>query len=83
MILSLAVHNMISYHFLADHRFIPRDKDLLDVLETWDAPLGALARRFYGAATLAEALAAAEQIADRTIATRGFFEWESSPIAVV
>jgi len=79
MILGLAVHDMLRYHFLAAHRFIPRDKDLLDVLETWDAPLGALARRFYGAATIEVALAAAEQIADRTIATRGFFEWESTP----
>ncbi len=78
MILGLAVHQMISYHFLAAHRFIPRDKDLLTVLETWDAPLAGLARRFYGAATPAEALTTAEQIADHTIATRGFFEWEST-----
>ncbi|OQA95464.1 MAG: hypothetical protein BWY25_02427 [Chloroflexi bacterium ADurb.Bin222] len=79
MILGLAVHQMISYHFLAAHRFVPRDKDLLDVLATWDAPLADLARRFYAAATLEAALAAAEQIADRTIAVRGFFEWESPP----
>ena len=78
MILGLAVYAMLRYHFLADHRFIPRDKDLLDVLKTWDAPVADLARRFYGAATLEEALATAEQIADRTIATRGFFEWEST-----
>jgi predicted nucleotidyltransferase len=82
MILGLAVHDMIQYHFLADHRFVPRDKDLLDALATWDITLGALVRRFYSAATLEEALAAAEQIADRTIATRGFFEWESTPEAV-
>lgn len=79
MILGLAVHQMISYHFLAAHRFVPRDKDLLAVLETWDTPLANLARRFYGAVTLEEALAAAEQIVDRTIAARGFFEWESTP----
>jgi predicted nucleotidyltransferase len=82
MILSLAIHDMLRYHFIAARRFIPRDKDLLDVLETWDAPLGLLVRRFYGATALEEALAAAEQIADRTIATRGFFEWESTPEAV-
>lgn len=82
MILSLAVHQMISYHFLAAHRFVPRDKDLLDALEHWDAPLADLARCFYGATTLEVALAAAEQIADRTIATHGFFEWESTPETV-
>lgn len=82
MILGLAVHDMLLYHFLAGHRFVPRDKDLLEALQTWDAPLGALVRHFYGAATLEEALAAAEQIADRTIATRGFFEWESTLLAV-
>ena len=82
MILGLAVHAMLRYHFLADHRFVPRDKDLLAVLEAWDAPLGALVRCFYGAVTLEEALDAAEQIADRTIATHGFFEWESKPEAV-
>jgi len=79
MILGLAVYQMLHYHFLAARRFLPRDKDLVDVLASWDAPLGDLARRFYGAATLEEALALAEQIADRTIATRGFFEWESTP----
>jgi len=79
MILGLAVHQMISYHFLAAHRFVPRDKDLLDVLATWAAPLADLARQFFAATTLEAALAAAEQIADRTIATRGFFEWESTP----
>ncbi len=79
MILSLAVCEMVHYHFRAAHRFVPRDKDLLDVLETWDAALGALVRRFYGAATIAETLSLAEQIADRTIETRGFFEWESTP----
>lgn len=83
MILGLAVHDMVQYHFLANHRFLPRDKDLLDVLEAWDATLGALVRRFYGAATIAEALALAEHIADGTIATRGFFEWESTPEAVI
>ncbi len=83
MILGQAVHEMVCYHFLADHRFIPRDKDLLDVLETWDAALGALVCRFYGAATMAEALSLAEQIADRTIAARGFFAWESTPNTVI
>lgn len=82
MILGQAVHEMVCYHFLADHRFVPRDKDLLEILETRDAALGALVRRFYGAATIAEALSLAEQIADRTIETRGFFEWESTPETV-
>lgn len=82
MILGLAVHEMLGYYFLAAHRFVPRDKDLLDVLATWDAPLADLACRFYAAPTLEAALAAAEQIADRTIATHGFFEWESTSEAV-
>jgi predicted nucleotidyltransferase len=83
MILGLAIYQMLHYHFLSAHHFMPRDKDLLDVLETWDAALCIFVRRFYAATTLEEALAAAEQIADRTIATRGFFEWESTPATVV
>jgi len=79
MILHGTVREMLRYRFLIANRAIPRDKDLLRDLETLDAPLGALARAFYGGATFAGRRALAEQIADRVIETRGFFEWESDP----
>lgn len=79
MILHVAVREMLRYRFLSANRPIPRDKDLLRDLETLAAPLGALARAFYGAETFAGRRVLAGQIADAVIETRGFFEWESDP----
>lgn len=76
MILAGAVHEMLRYSFLAANRYIPREKDLLAAL---DPDLAALAREFYGAGEIGARLALAQQIADRTIQTDGFFEWESEP----
>lgn len=83
MILDLAVHDMVRYRFLAANRYIPRAKDLLDALNDLDETLSDLVRRFYAAATMEACLSLAEQIADNTIHTRGFFEWESTPAEVI
>jgi predicted nucleotidyltransferase len=77
--LAQAVFAMLQYHFEADGHFIPRTKELLTQLDAYDPPLAALARRFYSSGDYTTRLAAAEQIADRTVAVRGFFEWESEP----
>lgn len=77
LILGQAVYGMLHYRFWAANRYLPRDKDLLAALDALDSDLGALARAFYGASTLAEELALADQIADLTIQARGFFAWDS------
>lgn len=82
MILNLVVCDMLRYHFLRENQAIPRDKDLLKTLQSQAAPLAELARRFLNAASLDEALALAHSIADHTIETYGFFEWESEPETV-
>lgn len=79
MILSGAVSDLLRYAFLAANRPIPRDKDLLAAASRLDPDLGRLAGDFYRAAEIADRVALAGQIADRTIQTRGFFEWESTP----
>ncbi len=79
MILSSAVHELLRYAFLAANRPIPRDKDLLAAAGELDPELGRLARDFYSAADITDRIALAGLIADRTIQTRGFFEWESTP----
>lgn len=79
LLLAQAVTAMLHFHFRAAGLFIPRAKDLLRVLSELDPELGAEAVRFFTAAAFAERLAAAEAVADRTIGTRGFFEWESPP----
>ena len=56
---------------------IPRGKDLLARVEAHDPALAALARRAFSDAPFGERRAAADQIADRTIGARGFFEWGS------
>jgi predicted nucleotidyltransferase len=79
MILGLAVYAMLHYAFLKANRYIPRDKDLLERLTSLSTDLASLARAFYGTASLEERLSLAAQIAERTIETQGFFEWESGP----
>jgi hypothetical protein len=61
---------------------VPRGKDLLARVESHDRALGVLARRVFSDAALSERRAAAAQVADRTIGTRGFFEWDSGFEAV-
>jgi hypothetical protein len=79
MILGLAVHDMLTYYFLEMEHYVPRDKDLFEGVEKLDATLAGLSRAFFGAHEIESRLALAEQIADRTIETHGFFEWESTP----
>jgi hypothetical protein len=77
MIAHLAVYRMLHYTFRKRGLFIPRDKDLLKRIQEQDAELGELVARFYRSGDAAEKLALAGEIADRTIETRGFFEWET------
>jgi len=77
--LAQAVFAMLQYHFEANGYFIPRTKELLSQLDNLDPPLAVLAREFYSSSNFTSSLAAAEQIADRTVQVRGFFEWESEP----
>lgn len=79
MMLGDAVHGMLHVRFWRAGAFVPRDKDLLAALLALDPACGVLAQQFYAAATLAEQLPLAEQIAARTINASGFFPWESPP----
>jgi len=79
LILGLAVPAMLHYAFLKANRYIPRDKDLLERLTALNPDLASLARTFYGTALPEERLLLAAQIAEYTIETQGFFEWESKP----
>jgi predicted nucleotidyltransferase len=79
MIMSVAVHAMLRYAFYATNRYLPREKDLLLALEDLDPHLAHLGRAFYRTPSLQERVALAEEIADRTLGVRGFFEWESLP----
>ena len=77
MIAGQAVFAMLQFYFRRQGICIPRDKDLLKRLDAQDQELGALARAFYAADNVEAKLQTAALIADKTIQTRGFFEWES------
>jgi predicted nucleotidyltransferase len=83
-LLAQAVPPMLHFAFRRAGHFIPRNKDLFAALNALDPELGALARRFYAAASTDDRLRIAGEIADRTIGARGFFEWESrqEPLSV-
>jgi hypothetical protein len=79
MILGQAVYAMLGFYFLKNNRFLPRDKDLLEKLESLDTGLAHMSRTFYGSSSFEERLTLARDIAKATIETQGFFEWESDP----
>lgn len=76
-ILNAAVGDMLDYALFANQRSVPRAKAYMGELAKRDPELGELARRYFLAHDVAEHFASAEQIAARTIAETGFFEWES------
>jgi hypothetical protein len=79
MILSEAVHAMLMYAFRAAGRHIPRQKDLLDDLNSLDPGLGAMARDFYSQTDFSSRLTLASRISAQALQVQGFFEWESKP----
>lgn len=79
MLLSDAVLGMLEYFCKAERGRIPRRKELLAELATIEPTIADLATKFFRANTAAERSDLALQIADRSIATRGFFSWDSGP----
>jgi hypothetical protein len=77
MLLNLVVYEMLHYYFLKQRLFMPRDKDLLKAVSQHHPVLGQISRDFYQAEKLDQRLTFAQQIADITIETRGFFEWQT------
>jgi hypothetical protein len=77
LLLGQAIPAMVEYAFLKANRHQPRHKELLPGAAELDSVLGADLQTFYTAATFEARLATAKRIADRTIAVRGFFEWET------
>jgi predicted nucleotidyltransferase len=79
MLLERAVNQMIEYFYRYGGHFLPRVKETLSRLNDIDPQTGQLARQFFSAASLEQRLALAAELAERTIAVNGFFEWESEP----
>ena len=77
MILDKAVLSMLEHHFLKKCLYQPRFKDIIKELIKLEPELGRLAEEFYLTGNLREKITIAEKIADRTIETRGFFEWDT------
>jgi len=79
LFLGNAVSEMLRYFFLASHRYLPRNKDILRTVDELSPELGSLARQFFLVVEYPERQRLAEAIADRTIGVHGFFEWEGIP----
>jgi hypothetical protein len=79
MLLNLVVYDMLHYYFLKRKQFIPRDKDLLRKVHEQEPNLGQACHDFYSTEVLGQRLDIARKIADLTIETQGFFEWQSQP----
>ncbi len=77
-----AVMAMIRYSLRVKRGTVPGNKSLLVEIEREDAKAGALARRFFTAATIEERAASARELADCTVGARGFFAWESEEVRV-
>jgi hypothetical protein len=77
LILHDAVRLMLDYTFLAANRPLPRAKTRLAALAELSPALGEATRAYYLANGSSACFALAAAIADQTIHTSGFFEWES------
>lgn len=65
--------------FLREGRWRPREKVLLEELDTLDAELGALVRRALNTTSIAEQIELATPVIERAVGATGFFEWETAP----
>src|SRR5215471_15830502 len=77
MLASDAVRQMLHFVFLKAGRFIPRDKDVLDVLRTMEPALATKAQLFFDSVNCGERIQLANELADHILGVRGFFEWNS------
>jgi hypothetical protein len=77
MILSESVLAMLEYLCKVERGQIPRRKDLLAQIAAEYPDLAARVAEFFEAGHIADRARLAAAIADRTIETRGFFEWDS------
>lgn len=78
-----ALHRMLHYYFLAQNRFIPRDKDLLATIAQDDPDLAHQARELLGAPDVDTQQRAGAVIARHILGADRFFEWESTPEDVI
>ncbi|MEO1290245.1 MAG: hypothetical protein AAFV93_21040 [Chloroflexota bacterium] len=72
-----AITGMLTYQFKKLDKWIPRHKDLLAVLRRDDPNLAQLVE-LYQTAPIDDRFTIAGTIADYTLGTQGFFEWESN-----
>jgi len=82
MLASEAVRQMLYFAFMKAGQFIPRDKDLLNAFESMDSRIASQVQLFFESANCKERLRLANEIADRILEVRGFFEWSSEPETV-
>ena len=83
MLVAEAVRQMLQYAFLKAGRFIPRDKDILDALRNMDSDLAGKVQLFFESTDWTGRLYLANELADRILQVRGFFEWSSEPEEVL
>jgi hypothetical protein len=69
---------MLKYHFKKQGKFVPRHKALLDALRVDEPELAKLVENFWQSDG-DRRFEIASQIADLTLGTQGFFEWETEP----
>jgi hypothetical protein len=79
MLLNESVMAMLEYLCRAERGQIPRQKDLLTQVRNLHPAVGARAAEFFQTSQVHERARIATDIADETIGTRGFFEWDSGP----
>jgi hypothetical protein len=79
MIASEAVRQMLQFAFLKAGRFIPRDKDILEILTNMDSDLASKVRLFFESEDLTTRMQVATELADRILEVRDFFEETSEP----
>ncbi len=77
ILMSESVKMALQYYFRISEKWMPRHKDIFIELEKINPYLAKLGKDFYLNPLVSEKFKIANEIMDKTIKTKGFFEWSS------
>ena len=79
LLLNQAVSEMVRYAYLAANRNVPRVKEMISTLESFNFQLKQMVESYFLATDNGQRFTLAAQIAAQTLGVEGFFEWETEP----
>ena len=79
MYLNRTINELANFYFIKEGMYIPRGKDILNMISDLEYTIGTLFKEFYSAELLKIKLKKAQQLMQILIKEEGFFEWKTEP----